>query len=138
MKLNYILILVIFLYSCAVKKHDYYKNISNAHYFNALCTSYVKDEIEKQTLDPDIGVIILSDLLDSKINLLKASKQLPEVLNYEFVEIKLAKGEDTLGLLFLTSDTANIRTKLDNLDFNRYRIVKQKVMDVDIVYTYKD
>ena len=71
MKLNYILILMVFLSSCAVK-HDYYKNISDAHYFNALCASYVKDEIVKQTLDPDIGVIILSDLLDSKINLLKA------------------------------------------------------------------
>ena len=126
-----IILLVTVLVSCSPTNKVYRQEIDHAYESVALCSDLVQDEIKNRTIEMDIGILILGDLLDAKNHLIKARKKMATInLN----KVAVVKVQDALGdyreYLIEAENLNEMRQALDVNGLCDYKIIESDTLNI--------
>lgn len=126
-----IILLAAVLVGCSPTNKVYRQEIDNAYESISLCSDLVQDEIRNRTIEMDIGVLILGDLLDAKHHLIKAKKKMATI-NIE--KLAVVKVQDALGnyreYLIEAENLNEMRQALDVNGLCDYKIIESDTLNI--------
>jgi len=129
---KWIVLVGIFLSGCLP-----YRDINQSEVDHALSAlgssaSYVEDEIYNGTIEVNVGVAILSDILVARLFLLETRKKMAKIMVNQLAHVKLQGAAGEYKYTLVEADyTTDIRRILDDNDYNDFKIVSWELITVD-------
>ena len=122
-------------YAANAKERDqnqvYRQEIDNAYDDVSYCTDLVQDEIRNSTIDMDVGVTILGDLLEVKKHLIKAKKKMATI---NIKKLAIVKVQDALGnyrdYIIEAENLNEMRQALDVNGLSDYKIIESDTLNI--------
>jgi len=129
---KWIILIGIFLSGCASYKDINQNEVDHALSALGASSEYVEKEVYKGTIDPQVGLDILTDMLVARLYLLESRKKMAKIMVNQLAHVKLqgAAGEYKYTLVE-AGYTTDIRRILDDNDYNDFKIISWKLITVD-------
>ena len=126
-----IILTVLVLVGCSPTNQVYRQEIDNAYDDVSYCTDLVQDEIRNSTIDMDVGVTILGDLLEVKKHLIKAKKKMATI---NIKKLAIVKVQDALGnyrdYIIEAENLNEMRQALDVNGLSDYKIIESDTLNI--------
>jgi len=129
---KWIILIGIFLSGCASYKDINQNEVDHALSALGASAEYVEKEVYKGTIDPQVGLDILTDMLVARLFLLESRKKMAKIMVNQLAHVKLqgATGEYKYTLVE-AGYTTDIRRILNDNGYNDFKIITWELITVD-------
>ncbi len=129
---NLILIVPLILVGCLPYRDINENEVDFALSTLGMSAKYVEDEISNGTIEIDVGVDILTDMLVARSCLLETRKLMAKIKVDQLAQVKIKGPSDEYKYILVEANyTTDIRLILDNNGYNDFEIVKWKLIEAD-------
>jgi hypothetical protein len=129
---KWIILIGIFLSGCLPYRDINENEVDFALSTLGMSAKYVEDEISNGTIEIDVGVAILTDILVARVCLLETRKKMAKIMVNQLAHVKIQGAAGEYKYTLVEADhTTDIRRILDDNGYNDFKIISWKLITVD-------